>query len=102
MSFDVTNTGQRAGADVAQVYVADSHSDVARPPKELKGFVKVHLKPGETRRVTLDLDRRSFAYYDVETGGWRVTPGKFEVLVGRSSADIVLRGKLKFTQQDGR
>jgi beta-glucosidase len=100
VSFDVTNTGQRAGADVAQVYVADSHSDIARPPKELKGFAKVYLQPGETQRVTINLERRSFAYYDVEAGSWQVTPGQFEVLVGRSSGDIALRDKLSFIRPD--
>lgn len=96
VSFRLTNTGDRAGAEVAQVYVADTHTEVPRPPKELKGFAKVHLAPGETRRVSVQLDRRSFAYYDVDRGGWAVTPGVFEILVGRSSEDIELRRELKF------
>jgi beta-glucosidase len=98
ISFDLTNTGDRAGAEVAQVYVADAHSKVSRPPKELKGFVKVSLDPGETRRVRVELDRRSFSYYDVQSGDWAVTPGDFEILVGRSSAAIELRRKLTFTE----
>lgn len=98
ISFDLTNTGDRAGAEVAQVYVADAHSKVPRPPKELKGFVKVSLDPGETRRVRVELDRRSFSYYDVQSGDWAVTPGDFEILVGRSSAAIELRRKLTFTE----
>ena len=98
VSFDLTNTGDRAGAEVAQVYVADSHSQVPRPPKELKGFTKVFLEPGEKQRVTISLDRRSFAYYDVESGDWAVTPGDFEILVGRSSEAIELRRKLRFTK----
>ena len=98
VSFDLTNTGRRAGAEVAQVYVADSHSGVPRPPKELKGFAKVALQPGETRRVSVQLDRRSFAYYDVEARDWRVTPGTFRILVGRSSRDIVLDGKVSYTE----
>lgn len=97
VSFDLTNTGKRAGAEVAQVYVADRHSDVPRPPKELKGFVKVELQPGETRRVTVGLDRRAFAYYDVAARSWRVEPGTFEIMVGRSSRDIVLKGSLAYT-----
>jgi beta-glucosidase len=97
VSFDVTNSGTRAGADVAQVYVGDGHAKVARPPKELKGFAKVSLEPGETRRVTIDLDRRSFSYYDVRGKRWRADPGDFEILVGRSSAEIPLRGKLTLT-----
>jgi beta-glucosidase len=98
VSFDVTNTGDRAGAEVAQVYVADAHSGVPRPPKELKGFTKVRLEPGETRRVSIGLDRRSFAYYDTGESGWAVAPGVFGILVGRSSADIELRGEVAFAE----
>ena len=98
VSFDLTNAGSRAGAEVAQVYVADSHSDVPRPPKELKGFTKVFLQPGETTRVSVELDRRSFAYYDVETKAWQVAPGTFGILIGRSSADIALKGDVAFTK----
>lgn len=94
VSFVLTNSGNRAGAEVAQVYVGDSHSDVARPPKELKGFAKVHLQPGQTQKVSVQLDRRAFAYYDVETKAWHVSPGTFEILVGGSSRDIVLRGSV--------
>jgi beta-glucosidase len=97
VSLDVTNTGDRAGAEVVQVYVADTHSSVPRPPKELKGFAKVRLEPGETRRVTVELDRRSFAYYDTDRSGWEVAPGTFGVLVGRSSAAIELRGDVTFS-----
>ncbi len=98
VSFDLTNTGDRGGAEVAQVYVADTHSEVPRPPKELKGFAKVYLEPGETQRVTVRLDRRSFAYYDVDKRDWAVTPGDFEILVGRSSEAIELREILTFTK----
>ena len=97
VSFSLTNTGDRAGAEVAQVYVADGHADVPRPPKELKGFARVTLAPGETRRVTVALDRRSFAYYDVDRSDWAVAPGVFDILVGRSSEVIELRQKLTFT-----
>ena len=97
VSFDVTNTGKRSGADVAQLYVADAHSDIARPPKELKGFAKVSLAPGETKRVSVDLDRRSFAWYDVEEKRWQVSPGEFRLLVGRSSRDIVLEGSVSYS-----
>jgi len=94
VSFDVKNTGARAGADVAQIYVGETHPKVARPAKELKGFVKVFLRPGETKRVTLVLDGRAFSYYDVAAKRWRAQPGEFDVYVGRSSAQIELRGKL--------
>jgi beta-glucosidase len=74
VSFDVTNAGKRAAAEVAQVYVGDRHSGVPRPVKELKGFTKVFLNPGESRRVSVSLDRRAFSYYDVVKHAWTVTP----------------------------
>jgi beta-glucosidase len=98
VSFDLTNTGSRAGAEVTQVYVADTHSSVPRPQKELKGFAKVHLEAGETQRVTVELNRRSFAYYDVAAKAWRAEPGIFDVLVGGSSEAIELRGELTLTK----
>jgi beta-glucosidase len=94
VSFDVTNTGKRAGAEVAQVYVSDSHSKVPRPAKELKGFAKIELKPGETKRVKVLLNQRALSYYDVNAKQWRAEPGDFDVLVGPSSAQIELRGKI--------
>jgi beta-glucosidase len=97
VSFDVTNTGAREGADVAQVYVRNKHAKVPVPPKELKGFQKVSLRPGETRRVTVALNRRSLSYYDTEAKQWRADPGDFEVLVGRSSEQIELHATLTLT-----
>ena len=94
VAFDITNTGNRASADVAEVYVGDSHAPVPRPVKELKGFAKVNLNPGETKNITVKLDKRSFSYYDVKTRAWTVAPGDFDVLVGRSSADVELTGKV--------
>lgn len=96
VSFDVRNTGQRAGAVVAQLYVADDHSPVERPPKELKGFAKVFLEPGEQERVTILLDQRAFAYYDIEARDWAVTPGDFGILIGQSSEAIVLSGNVRY------
>ena len=90
--FEVTNTGSRPGAEVAQVYMADRHSSLPRPKKELKGFTKVSLAPGETRQVTMKLDRRAFAYYDVKKHDWKVEPGDFDVYVARSAAQIELTG----------
>ncbi len=95
VTFDVTNTGQRAGAEVAEVYVADGHASVARPAKELKGFAKVQLKPGETQTITVALDRRAFAYYDVKKKDWAVAPGEFTILVGGSSDALPLKGTVK-------
>ncbi|HEV2731893.1 MAG TPA: glycoside hydrolase family 3 C-terminal domain-containing protein, partial [Terriglobales bacterium] len=93
VSFDVTNTGTRAGAEVAQVYVGDRHAHVPRPVKELKGFAKVYLNPGETRHVTVTLNSRAFSYYDDQNHRWTAEPGGFDVLVGRSAAQIELTGK---------
>ena len=93
--FDVTNTGSRAGAEIAQVYVGDRHSSVPRPKKELKGFAKVNLEAGETRQATVTLDRRAFSYYDVKKHDWTVEAGDFDVYVARSSAQIELTGKVR-------
>ena len=93
VSFDVTNTGDRAGAEVAQVYVGDRHASVPRPFKELKGFAKVQLAPGETKHVSVQLDRRAFSYYDAKSHQWKAEPGDFEVLVGRSAGQAELTGK---------
>ncbi|HVI09571.1 MAG TPA: glycoside hydrolase family 3 C-terminal domain-containing protein [Candidatus Binatia bacterium] len=94
VSFDITNTGEVAGADAAQVYVADHHSHLPRPVKELKGFAKPTLQPGETRHVTIQLDRRAFSYYDADHRRWTVDPGDFEIDVARSSAQVELTGNV--------
>lgn len=99
VSFDVKNTGRREAAEVAELYVGDSHAHVPRPVKELKGFSKVSLNPGETRRVTLELNRREFSYYDVEKHDWSAEPGDFTILVGGSSDDLQLRGHFTLTSK---
>jgi len=88
VSVDVTNAGKVAGKEVVQVYVHHQKSKLIRPPKELKGFVKVALKPGETQTVTLKLDFRAFAYYHPAYKQWISEDGKFDILIGASSADI--------------
>jgi beta-glucosidase len=98
VSFNLKNTGPRQGAEVAEVYVGDSHASVPRPVKELKGFAKVNLLPGETKQVTVNLDRRAFSFYDVEKAGWKAEPGKFSILVGSSSAKIQLQGDFTLRQ----
>ncbi|MCZ7629678.1 MAG: glycoside hydrolase family 3 C-terminal domain-containing protein [Microthrixaceae bacterium] len=85
----VTNTGERSGSDVVQVYVRDVESSVHRPDKELAGFAKVHLEPGGSEVVVIRLDRRSFAVWDVAAHDWLVEEGTFEVIVARSSVDPV-------------
>jgi beta-glucosidase len=90
VSFEVANTGDRAGAEVAQVYVSDPSATVPRPERELKGFERVILTPGESRRVSIRLDRRSLSYWDVVSHGWKVDPGKFVVRVGDSAENTPL------------
>jgi beta-glucosidase len=92
VSFRITNTGDRAGAEIAQLYVAPVNPPVVRPVKELKGFTKVYLAPGESKRVTINLDRRSLAYYDVSAHAWDAARGVYGILVGSSSQDIRLHG----------
>jgi beta-glucosidase len=95
VSFDVTNTGQREGATVAQLYVGPPQGSVPRPAKELKGFAKVNLKPGATQHVTVPLDERSFSYYDVGSKSWKADKGTYDVMVGRSVEDIELKGTVR-------
>jgi beta-glucosidase len=88
VSFDVTNSGSRAGADVPQVYVNAAEHRVPRPKRELKGFSRVELAPGETKRVSVPLDARSFAYFDVKGKAWRADEGRYTIELGRSSESI--------------
>ena len=88
VSVDVSNTGEFYGKEIVQVYVHDHKSRLARPVKELKGFAKVELQPGETKTVTIPLDFRSFAYYDPAHKQWVTEDGDFDLLIGASSADI--------------
>jgi beta-glucosidase len=92
--FTVKNTGKRAGAEIAQLYIHQVRSAVPQPPKELKGFDRVNLKPGEEKTVALTLAADQLAYFDVKTHAFVVEPGQFDVLVGSSSRDI--RAKAKF------
>src|SRR6266581_2402474 len=94
VSFDVTNTGKPAGDAVPQVYIAAENSSVPRAVKELKGFSRVTVQPGKTRRVTVPLNSREFAYYDVGQKQWRADKGDYDVLVGSSSEQIDLTGKI--------
>ena len=91
VSVDITNTGKITGKEIVQLYVCDKTGAAVRPEKELKGFEKTELKPGETKTVTMELNKRSFAWYDVEIGDWYCAPGKYEILIGKSSREIVLR-----------
>ncbi|MGA8506049.1 MAG: glycoside hydrolase family 3 C-terminal domain-containing protein [Candidatus Sulfotelmatobacter sp.] len=94
VGFDVTNTGHMAGADVAQVYVSEAQPTVPRPPKELKGFSRVELAPGETKHVTVTLSPRAFTFYDATPKHWHADAGKYTVEVGRSSEEIPLHADI--------
>jgi len=88
VTLDITNTGKLAGKETVQVYVHDSKSGMMRPEKELKGFDKVELQPGETKSVSIQLDFRSFAFYHPKYKQWITEDGDFDVLIGASSADV--------------
>lgn len=98
VSFDVTNTGTKAGADVAQIYVSEDHPQVPRPPQELKGFARVVLDPGQSHHVTVPLDARAFTWYDEKAAAWHADSGSFTVHVSRSSVDPQLEGKITLSQ----
>jgi beta-glucosidase len=99
VSFDITNAGNRAGADIAQVYVGQDQAPIPRPPQELKGFARVALDPGETRRVTVPLEARSFSWYDEKAAAWHADAGSYTIHVSRSSADARLEGKIVLPKQ---
>ncbi|MGY4494336.1 glycoside hydrolase family 3 protein [Pseudomonas sp. TE3610] len=101
VSFNVTNTGQRAGAEVAQLYVGQRNPRLTRPVKELKGFQKVLLQPGQTQRVTIELNGRSLAYYNPNRNAWVVDADVFNIAVGGASNDARLRTRVlsPFRQQ---
>jgi beta-glucosidase len=97
VSFAVENSGKQEGAEVAQVYVKDVEGSVPRPLKELKGFEKVSLKPGETKKVSIELHSADFSFWSTTKHAWEAKPGLFRILVGASSADIRLTGEIKIT-----
>jgi beta-glucosidase len=97
VTFDVANTGSRKGAEVAQVYVSEDHAKIERPERELKGFERVELSPGETKHVSVTLDARAFAYWNTSTSKWTIDPGKFTVHVGDSVEDTPLSGTVELT-----
>lgn len=95
LSFNITNTGDYGGAEVAQIYVRDIVSKEVRPLKELKGFRKVFLRPGETKSVSVALDKDAFQYFSEKKSDWVFESGEFEIWVGASSKDIRLKTKVK-------
>lgn len=98
IAVTVKNSGKHAGAEVVQLYLGDEQSTVDRPRKELKGFAKVYLQPGEIRQVNIPVTQRDLAFWDVNIHGWKVEQGQFNVYVGTSSADIKLRGTFDYKE----
>ena len=96
VSFDVTNIGSKAGKETVQVYVHQNNCSVVRPDKELKGFDKVELLPGQTKEVSVYLDKRSLSWYDVNSKDWVAENGMYTILVGASSRDIRLKGEFEY------
>ncbi|WP_333660965.1 glycoside hydrolase family 3 C-terminal domain-containing protein [Chishuiella changwenlii] len=94
-TFTVKNVGKVAGAEVAQLYITDVKSSVLRPTKELKGFEKVYLKPGEEKEVKITVDKAALSYFDADKHAWVAEPGDFEALIGNASDNI--KTKIKFT-----
>ena len=94
VTFTITNTGSRAGAEIAQLYVAKADAAVFRPEKELKGFAKVFLQAGERKTVTIPLDDKAFRYWNVKTDRWETEGGSYQLLVGASVQDIRLRAEV--------
>ncbi len=90
VTVDVTNTGEIAGKEVVQLYVAPKGGTVIRPVRELKAFEKIELAPGETKNVQFTLDRRAFAYWSTQIHDWHVESGEYEIQIGRNAQDIVL------------
>jgi beta-glucosidase len=101
VSFTIANVGRRPGAETAQLYVRPRGPSVERPVKELKGFAKVALQPGEKRRITLTLSARDFSFWDpgasTAGGGWKAEPGGYDLLIGGSAADIELQAAVRLT-----
>ena len=89
---DIRNTGKVAGAEVAQLYLGlPSSASIPQPPKQLKGFEKVVLRPGASTHVRFSVDARALSYWSTETHGWKIAPGDYKVFVGSSSRDIRLQ-----------
>ena len=87
-TVNVKNTGTREGQEVVQLYISDKKSSLPRPVKELKGFQKVKLAPGEEKAVTLTIDKKALSFFDDAKHEWVAEPGKFEAIIGSSSRDI--------------
>ena len=97
VSVDVRNIGQKAGAEIVQLYVHNPDGEEIRPEKELRNFAKVFLEPGETKTVTMELNGRAFSYYHMGIHDWYAESGEYEILIGASSRDIRLRQSIQMS-----
>lgn len=95
VEITVENTGKIDGDEIVQLYISDKKASVEREVKSLKGFKRVSLKAGESKIVTLKIDKSALAFYDVKSKAWVVEYGEFEVLVGNSSRNILLKNSFK-------
>lgn len=100
VSFTIKNIGNVIGKEIAQIYISQEDSIIFKPKKELKGFEKIELKPGEEKSITVVLSKKDFEYYNVETKKWEIESGKYKILVGKSSKDIVLEQEIEIKSND--
>lgn len=99
VTVDVTNTGSRTGKEVVQLYIKDETGAAVRPEKELKGFYKLELAPGETRQAVFELDARSFSWYSEKGADWYAASGVYRICIGRSSRDLVCEKEIQFVSE---
>lgn len=95
VSIDIKNTGQREGSEIIQLYIGEDESKIERPPKELKNFAKISLKPGETKTVEMEVKKDDLASYDVSIHDWKINPGTYTIYIGSSSRDIHFKQKIE-------
>ncbi len=100
ISFTIRNIGNIMGKEISQIYVRQKSSKIYKPDKELKQFEKIQLNPNETKKVNIVLTKKDFSYYNPETKQWSVEEGEYEILIGKSSRDIVLKEKIYIKSQD--
>jgi beta-glucosidase len=96
VSVDVKNTGKVAGAEIVQIYIGDNECSVDRPPKELQGFTKIYLEPGETKKATVNLDQSAFEFYSESEHEFIAEDGSFTIWAGTSSRDLPLSIEIEY------
>lgn len=96
VTVTVRNSGNTAGKEIVELYVRDIESSIARPDKELREFEKIELQPGESKTIHFNLDKRDFSFFDIDSGDWFSETGEFEILIGKSSRDIVRKQSVYF------